>query len=368
MISNSGTVSHHQTQRAEKIVFTDNAFDEDAVEYASEMVSYDPINGDWTGYVKIPSLATGADTTIQMYYDYTPSATPSYVPELLPDNFTGSAILGEGSATVIDDFSTWTTQGNADTEWTSENTAKTRVNITTNLIDIDQAYSTGEHAYIAKDFGAGVVDTKNWQLRFKINYSTWGTSSIHCFSMSDGDETVSSNTNQSNITGSLNGQGTKTMQLQATDSGVVWLGGSTIPFTTVTGTDYYVEIMRIDGSKVIMNLYSDSAYSILLRTVSNDASTVTGDLRYFKISNIDWDVTIPAGDINATFDDFEFSNGTSVDLNREQATWNGNYKAVHHLQGNSTDSTVYGNDGTNTAVAWEQQNNSVGCRKWNYYK
>jgi len=50
----------------------------------------------------------------------------------------------------------------------------------------------------------------------------------------------------------------------------------------------------------------------------------------------------------------------TTSFDREQSVYDANYKAVYHLQGNSLDSTVYGNDGTETSVDWEEQNNDVG--------
>jgi hypothetical protein len=83
-------------------------------------------------------------------------------------------------------------------------------------------------------------------------------------------------------------------------------------------------------------------------------STVTG-LRYFKAGVYD---NANVVGFTMTIDDLEFWEG--VNKNREQSTYDSNYKAVYHLQGNSTDSTAYGNDGTDTSVDWQQQNNSVG--------
>ena len=78
------------------------------------------------------------------------------------------------------------------------------------------------------------------------------------------------------------------------------------------------------------------------------------DLDIFQISTRNGSQEVTRS-VSGTIDDF-----TIVNNNREEATYDGNYKAVYNLHGNSLDSTQYGNDGTDTAVDWEQQNNSVG--------
>ena len=117
--------------------------------------------------------------------------------------------------------------------------------------------------------------------------------------------------------------------------------------STTSATSYTVEI------------FTSSDYSTGSFGVSNGVTTsgVTG-LRYIKLVNMMSAYTTHS--LQGTIDDVQFWNNTVSPI-REEATWNSNYKAVHHLQGNSTDSTTYGNDGTDTAVAYEQQNNSVGA-------
>ena len=324
-----------------KIVFTDNAFAGDAVEYASETVSYDPINGDLEAVVKIPSLATGADTTIQMYYDYTPDANPSYVPEVIP---TVSSILEQ-------DFS-------ADESWT--HSAKT--SISSGALNW-QNNATGTNLFLHAYRAIPQLKDDYFDVRFKLD--------IDVLSGSGGQDQASICWFISDTTADSGygvgfrisfGNPTYTAIFQA----VACVTGTSHNYQTA-GTDiaefaeapstgiYYIKIKRTSSTVATVGIYSDSDYTTLVEeeTLAITSSYISLDNFMISTRNGSNETT---RSVSGTVDDF-----TIVNNNREQATWNGNYKAVHHLQGNSTDSTVYGNDGTDTAISYEQQNNSVGA-------
>jgi hypothetical protein len=80
-------------------------------------------------------------------------------------------------------------------------------------------------------------------------------------------------------------------------------------------------------------------------------------MRYLFVGNYNSGTT--ADNFNGTIDDMTFHNNiTSFD--REPRTYDSDYKAVYHFQGNALDSTSNNNDGTETVGTYEQQNNSVG--------
>ncbi len=120
----------------------------------------------------------------------------------------------------------------------------------------------------------------------------------------------------------------------------------TIETVSQSATHYQIKL-TVNGT--VAKLYIDDVlkqtetvpdFSTLTHLMIGNDSTGGGPPNYISTRMYEWTVRI--------------------EKTREESTYDSNYKAVHHLQGNSTDSTAYGNDGTNTAVAWEQQNGSVG--------
>jgi hypothetical protein len=341
-----------------KIVFTDNAFDGDAVEYASETTSYDPINGDWTGYVKIPSLATGADTTIQMYYDYTPSATPSYVPE----------IIASPTPTADEDFTNHTVDTTVDnTEvfgWTPNDASQAWIDEGTNALEFNQTNENSNNAlafdlHDARGFGSATnISDSKWRLDFDTtldSFSGGQNQSRHWFGLSSHSETTGLQTAQDAIwlhfSPYNSGWGVDT-----SDNAVAPQATGT-SLTFATGTVYSWSLIR-DGNTVIAHRWTDSTRTSIAQTSTQDISAkIITDLRYIKFSNRN---QTSIGGVRGRIENVKLWNEIFVTTDREKATWNSNYKAVHHLQGNSTDSTAYGNDGTDTAISYEQQNNSVG--------
>jgi hypothetical protein len=314
-----------------KVVFTDNAFGGAAVEYASETTSYDPINGDWTGYVKIPSLATGADTTIQMYYDYTPSTTPSYVPEVIPI-----------TQTINDDFSTDNyTHLNGNTSVTggkllyAQSSADNRAyrSITT----LDSKF------YIEWET---VLGTANAGHRYHNLVLSEESTNVKTTSSNDGYAIV--------IDGA--GGSVSNVYIQEIYSGTINQSGDLISSLSQSAIHYFT--FSRSGNELTVESFSDSA-----RTVSEGSGSLTLASTSTGFVFLQHGTEDPSTNVTGvTIDNLKLLNGVSFTDDREKNTWNSNYKAVYHLQGNSVDSTVNDNDGTDTAVAWEQQNGSVGMK------
>ena len=134
-------------------------------------------------------------------------------------------------------------------------------------------------------------------------------------------------------------------------------GGDNIDFAETPATGIiYVRLHRTSLTSVTIGIYSDPDFA-LANLIEEETLTITSnikDLDIFQISTRNGSQEVTRS-ISGTIDDLQI-----MTEDREEATWNTNYKAVHHLHGNSLDSTGNGNDGTDTAVAWEQQNNSVG--------
>jgi len=332
-----------------KIVFTDNQFDASAVEYSSETVSYDPINGDYFGYIRVPSLPTGADTILQMYYDYTPSVNPNYTPEPMPQTSeTPEYDFGFGSDTWSDVGTEIAISGGV-LNWTSERDDDASA--------IDLANAIGE----------ALKDT--WTLDFDLTFSTvtapiTSSQNLFYFGIFDESEASRGNNAQSGIYLVVTGISTATPTVDwgvgTTTATTLSLSGdaaSTDIGTAPTTTTFYCRLIRESLTTVRLIVYSDSSYSTELYNVSM-ASTVTATLQYLK--GCQYSYSIDTGTIDGTIDNVKFYNGKILH-SREQSTWNPDFKTVHHLNGNTFDSTVYGNDGTETAIDYEEQNNNVGA-------
>ena len=279
---------------ARKFVFTDNVTDDTATEYSSETISYDPINGDYYGYVRIPSLTTGADTTIQMYYDYQ-ATNPSYVPEITPrGSYTETTVTESGGSTNI-------------TSWQADND------------------KNGVRAVSGSQFENKTVTEISFWL--KKTGSPTGTAKLRYHKTQDDDDFV--------------------------ELGDIDLSALTTGYVKTTFNSFTPFVWETDGQIVIdINGNADSSNYLNIQGQSTELYDGVLTYRVRTVNDGAWS--------NLTTHDLNIEIKNEVEGNREQSTWDSNHKAVYHLQGNSIDSTVYGNDGTETSVDWEEQNNSVG--------
>jgi len=336
-----------------KIVFTDNLFDTAGTEYASKTISYDPVAGDLDAEVRIPSLTMGADTIIQMYYEYG-ATNPDYVPETLGG---ADAIFGTLSDQVIEDFTTYTVQADANSHWIpNNNEAGNRVDLATDNLDFNFTMDATNET-IVYDLGTNVGN--KWVLRFKANFSTLTASSgnQNWFGVSDSDQTVSATQNQQGIgvipiytagvkkfiTSSPNGSQT-----------CVNTNDDTGTYALAISTDLYFTITRVDSTNYNVDIRTGSHTGTDQENFTSTCDSQTA-LRYFKIACNSGGAE--AGVQTGTIDDVEFyNNTTTITPARETKTYNATYKGVYHLNGNALDSTVNANDGTETAIDYESQN------------
>ena len=268
-------------------------------------------NGSGFGYATNVSLARSEMVTSYGAFPTTFSGTSDNTPaDLRAVVERPAASTWTMQPTFQDDFSSYADVNTGNTVWSSENTSYTYVDITNDRLHVNQPYSTGIHAYVARDMGANVVDSDKWIAQWKMILTTSGTSTLFGIGFSDTDETVSSNTVGDHISFKVSRQGTDGLYLESSNS--VFYGGNNAvsnSFYPTLNTDYWYELIR-DGSTATLNVYSDSTYSTLEGTTTSTITT-TGDLRYFKIGNTDWDVTTSIGDASLTLDDWKFYNGVT---------------------------------------------------------
>jgi len=243
--------------------------------------------------------------------------------------------------------------------WITSDDTNMSVDTTTNFrIDYDlKQDGTNDTAYV--DVG---ILPDNWILDFDINPTTYTQgNATDLWGVIVGISSVTGGTTTSQdalYTYSRTDTTLDDIYLQDTDGTTIQsqLGGGQI-FTTAqsTGVKYY-RLTRVDSTNAKLEIFSNA--DRLPANLTESQTLVTGalaNLRYIKVQNHIISNS-PTSVNSGIVDNIRLT--TSFD--REQSVYDANYKAVYHLQGNSLDSTVYGNDGTNTAVDWEQQNNSVG--------
>ena len=254
---------------------------------------------------------TGAKLMQGVSGDTKPSTVPNGI--IFNETDTGKTYWHSGSGgfpTFIDNFKTYTTQGSADAVWISANTVKSRVNITTYLIDFDFEDNLTSDSHIYYDLGSTISDTA-WVLRFKFKLTTCDINSRTWFGIAS--DTTSQATAKDfigmlihDVTGS-----SPKFKTADTDGAVLPTAGdsdSTNVFSM--NTDYWVEIKRTSATAYSVSFYTDSIYTNLVETISGTCVSTTASLRYISFYNRnDFDST---NNQIGTIDDIKFKNGVTT--------------------------------------------------------
>ena len=193
-----------------------------------------------------------------------------------------------GSAiTFEDDFTSYATQGDADTAYPTNDTADFRVNITNDYLYFDSKTDGTTNHGIYHDLGTALSNTA-WVLDFKMVLQTVvgynGSSAIAAacyFTMND-------QSNGNAIGGSVDAIGfylsTSTWNIVSTNASAL-NGGIVTPTSVSVGTTY-VRLIRLTATSFVLKLYSDSARTVLISSTSlTNVSTSTVGLRYLRIQN-----------------------------------------------------------------------------------
>ncbi|WP_428323650.1 hypothetical protein [Nitrosopumilus sp.] len=333
---------------ARKFVITDNITSDSAIQYATRTKMYDPINGDLELDVRVPSLTTGIDTTLLMYYDYQPASNPSYVPEEMPLS----------TATYDDDFS-------VDNGWDVTDT-NVSFDVANDEIDLTSTSSSFDIAFLdlqdSDVFGSGNnLHDKNFVIRAEIyrDSDPADTTNGDEIQLGVSDATTDGWSNAQDSIGfrcQVSKTGTNQYSAFSTDGQFTHQGDA--PAKAITdwgaGVTWYFEI-KCDGNNLHVNVYTNSDYETgLVETSSVTHASPTG-MRYLFLRNFS-----DSARSGSVFSLRRVQIWNDTQTHRERATYDSNYKAIYDLNGNSLDSTVYGNDGTETSVDWEEQNNDVG--------
>ena len=215
--------------------------------------------------------------------------------------------------TFRDDFTIYPDQPSADLAWVSTDNTRVRVNITNDDLDFNFNLASTNLA-IGHDLGAGNVSNERWVLQAKINFTTLtaDTNTRMYFGLSDNDQTVSINdlTNADRIMMKLDfgffGGDIKDYASIDTDGTGEVGADTTIPFTFLTGVDYYLTVQRDTKTTYHVEVFTDQARTLSLGRADGVCTTTTQNLRHIIIQNVNATLNTT---MTGTIDDIEFWNG-----------------------------------------------------------
>ena len=203
--------------------------------------------------------------------------------------------------TYEDDFTT-------NKGWVSNDTAKMNVNTSTSVFDFT-SIRNGSAATAYKTLSKTASNDK-WLLRFRYNMSSSNNNDARLFIG------LSSTTGNYGSTEDWLGiiipssSGHNLWAITDYNNAAVTIGSySSFALTPATGTNYYVELIRVSSTSFKLNLYSDPAYSTLINSVTHTMLATVDGLSHLKIMNMDND---SAGySMTGIIDDVSYYNGVS---------------------------------------------------------
>lgn len=213
-----------------------------------------------------------------------------------------------------DDFTSYADQAAADAVYPSSDTAKARVNITTDLIDFNSVLDSTNDS-ISRDLGGSLDDTL-WVLRFHMIVTaltlTAGTEVFINIGFSSADHTITRTAAQDSISFNLSCDNLNRGYRISNGDGASMNANNTAGMTeTVTnGDNYYIELKKTSGTGVTANIYSNAAFTTLVETQNATVATNITGLRYFVIKN--GGHATATGSITVTIDDVGLQNGVST--------------------------------------------------------
>ena len=200
--------------------------------------------------------------------------------------------------TLDEDFSTYTTQGEADAVWIPTNTS-TDVNLTTDQVEI-RTSTTAQGGYISLNGGSSISDSE-WICRFRFKINTKQPCVIIVSDNTSTDSTTLIDGIGLRITDTTSYLDVECPNGEASTSATI-----DHRFThTPANQEYYIEIIRLSESSCKVNLYED-AYSTLIES-SGNITGISGitSLKYLVFQSRGTNTQ------NTDIDDIQFYNGVS---------------------------------------------------------
>ena len=227
-----------------------------------------------------------------------------------------AGFLGSKITTVVptfsDDFTSYADQTAGDAVWVTTDTARLRVNPTTDVLDFSIVRdTTADRIY----YDLTSINDTAWILRFKMILNTVTNSAVDpaigAFGLCSSNNIHDGANDFIGLTIRTN-SGSTVFKTTDTDNDDPVGGTADATFSTVvtTGT-YYVEIKRTLATSYTITLFSNSVYSTTIETQTSATLSTTNNLRYFTIGNLS--SSTQTGTVVGTIDDIKFYNGvTSV--------------------------------------------------------
>jgi hypothetical protein len=210
-----------------------------------------------------------------------------------------------------DDFSTYTTQGQADSAWVTSNIAKNRVNITTDVLDTIMESKLNTNDCIVHNLTT-VSDTEwiirlKWVITAKVDLTS--TTAGSYILMSSTDQTSATNVAQ-DMLGMLVRCGNYSFLLEDTDGTAPTLAPVSATFALQPSvTTFYMEFKRLSSTSYSYEFFSDE-YETSIESKTTTVASTTVNTIYFGIKNyINND---PNGKLTGYIDDVSFWNGITT--------------------------------------------------------
>jgi len=214
-----------------------------------------------------------------------------------------------------DDFTSYTTQGEADAVWVPQDIAKSRVNITNDNMDFDMVNDLSNNG-IARDIG-GVIDDTAWVLRAKIDIQGLGLPSSFSanqgWGIYDTNGATGGSSNQDFITQHFRNEASGSKQEYYTNDGdgvAPDAGVDTLFSRAMVVEIIFDEIIRTSATGYTVEQFSD-AYSTSLESESSTVSSSTVNLQFVGFKNKTNADRTP-GAFNGVLDDVFFFDGVTV--------------------------------------------------------
>jgi len=189
---------------------------------------------------------------------------------------TADAVFGTSADQVIDDFTTYTDQTDADASWVSSDTGIIRANPTTDLLDAVYTQD-GTNNSISYDL-TSISDTA-WTIRWKHKLTAITSNPDTHMLISASDSSTDMDTAQDSINVRMSGTALNTLSIGSSDGAVPEASPSdTLTLSWTVGDTRYYELKRLSATSIKLIIYSDSEYTEVLGTISKKLNMlVIGD-------------------------------------------------------------------------------------------
>lgn len=267
----------------------------------------DAANTSWSTLGSNQSPYLKLSTTIG---DYTQPASAVASSEA---TITADALWGVSSNQIIENFTTYANTTEGDASYPTGDTARIRVNPTTDVLDISLSTSSINQT-IYRDIGTANISETEWICRFKLNITTLTRSTSAA-----SEAKIAFTLNSLHALGEAPVEDSLGICFYFSNNELVFKnlvsnGGvqtvSTVTSLVPTTTTYYIQMNRASATSFVVKIYSDSAYT----TQVGDTNTATisssyAGLRYFGIQLF---TETTNGNVVATADDIQFWNLAST--------------------------------------------------------